>query len=179
MPSSAARSLATFSASSNETSSAGVCMYRLGTETSPVATPLTTSARASAGGSPSPAGASGFCGTGSDPRRLATALPLASSPPSTLSACALSASISASSRSIPPGSERARSKSSTLTSGRLSKRFDGDLRGLNRDRFDLEISDQDVERVASDSDRNFWMDAPQALEYGLVSSIITSASEVD
>ncbi len=37
---------------------------------------------------------------------------------------------------------------------------------------------QSVERVASDSDRNFWMDAPQALEYGLVGSIITSASEV-
>ncbi len=38
---------------------------------------------------------------------------------------------------------------------------------------------QDVERVATDSDRNFWMDAPQALEYGLVSRIISSASEVD
>ena len=38
---------------------------------------------------------------------------------------------------------------------------------------------QDVERVTSDSDRNYWMDAPQALEYGLVSKIITHSSEVD
>jgi ATP-dependent Clp protease protease subunit len=37
---------------------------------------------------------------------------------------------------------------------------------------------QDVERVGADSDRNYWMDAPQALEYGLVGSIITNASEV-
>ena len=38
---------------------------------------------------------------------------------------------------------------------------------------------QEVERVASDSDRNFWMDAAQAVEYGLVSRIVASANEID
>jgi ATP-dependent Clp protease protease subunit len=38
---------------------------------------------------------------------------------------------------------------------------------------------QDVERVATDSDRNFWMDASQAVDYGLVSRIITNAAEVE
>jgi len=38
---------------------------------------------------------------------------------------------------------------------------------------------QTVERVASDSDRNYWMDAEQALEYGLVSRIVTTAGDVD
>jgi len=38
---------------------------------------------------------------------------------------------------------------------------------------------QDVERVTSDSDRNFWMDAAQAVEYGLVSRIVASASDID
>lgn len=37
---------------------------------------------------------------------------------------------------------------------------------------------QDVEKVASDSDRNFWMSADEALDYGLVGRIISSASEV-
>ena len=37
---------------------------------------------------------------------------------------------------------------------------------------------QDVERVAKDSDRNFWMDAKQAKEYGLVSRVVTQSSEV-
>jgi ATP-dependent Clp protease protease subunit len=37
---------------------------------------------------------------------------------------------------------------------------------------------QDVERVAKDSDRNFWMDAEQAKEYGLVSRVVTQSSEV-
>ncbi len=37
---------------------------------------------------------------------------------------------------------------------------------------------QDVERVAKDSDRNFWMDAEQAREYGLVSQIVTGADEI-
>jgi len=51
-----------------------------------------------------------------------------------------------------------------------------------RARINLLIADetgQSVERVANDSDRNFWMDAKQALEYGLVSRIVTSASEID
>jgi ATP-dependent Clp protease, protease subunit len=37
---------------------------------------------------------------------------------------------------------------------------------------------QPVERVETDSDRNFWMDAQQALEYGLVGQVITSATEI-
>lgn len=37
---------------------------------------------------------------------------------------------------------------------------------------------QTPERVATDSDRNYWMDAAQALEYGLVSKVITEASEI-
>jgi ATP-dependent Clp protease protease subunit len=37
---------------------------------------------------------------------------------------------------------------------------------------------QPVDRVAKDSDRNFWMDAEQALEYGLVGEIITNVSEI-
>jgi ATP-dependent Clp protease protease subunit len=37
---------------------------------------------------------------------------------------------------------------------------------------------QPVERVAKDSDRNFWMDAEQALEYGLVGEIITNVTEI-
>jgi len=51
-----------------------------------------------------------------------------------------------------------------------------------RERINLLIASetgQDVERVAKDSDRNFWMDAEQALEYGLVHKIISQASEVD
>ncbi len=38
---------------------------------------------------------------------------------------------------------------------------------------------QSVEKVEQDSDRNFWMDAEQALEYGLVSRLIQSAEEID
>ncbi len=37
---------------------------------------------------------------------------------------------------------------------------------------------QTPERVATDSDRNYWMDAAQALEYGLVSKVITKESEL-
>ncbi|HPG25323.1 MAG TPA: ATP-dependent Clp protease proteolytic subunit [Myxococcota bacterium] len=37
---------------------------------------------------------------------------------------------------------------------------------------------QPVERVAKDSDRNFWMDASQALDYGLVGRVVTRASEI-
>jgi ATP-dependent Clp protease protease subunit len=35
-----------------------------------------------------------------------------------------------------------------------------------------------VEQVTSDSDRNFWMSAEQALAYGLVSKIIKSSTEI-
>ena len=38
---------------------------------------------------------------------------------------------------------------------------------------------QDVERVATDSDRNFWMDAEQAREYGLIGQVVTRATEID
>ena len=38
---------------------------------------------------------------------------------------------------------------------------------------------QDVERVAKDSDRNFWMDAEQAKEYGLIGQVVTSATEIE
>ena len=37
---------------------------------------------------------------------------------------------------------------------------------------------QDIERVARDSDRNFWMDAEQAKEYGLVGQVVTRATEI-
>lgn len=37
---------------------------------------------------------------------------------------------------------------------------------------------QPVEKVARDSDRNFWMDAEQAREYGLVSQVVSNASEL-
>lgn len=37
---------------------------------------------------------------------------------------------------------------------------------------------QSVERVTKDSDRNFWMDAQQAREYGLVGRVITRTGEV-
>jgi ATP-dependent Clp protease protease subunit len=35
-----------------------------------------------------------------------------------------------------------------------------------------------VEKVGEDSDRNFWMSAEEALEYGLVSKIIKSQTEI-
>jgi ATP-dependent Clp protease, protease subunit len=37
---------------------------------------------------------------------------------------------------------------------------------------------QSVERVAKDSDRNYWMDAKQALEYGLVTRVVTRTGEI-
>lgn len=38
---------------------------------------------------------------------------------------------------------------------------------------------QDMEKVCRDSDRNFWMSAEEALAYGLVARIISSAKELD
>jgi len=38
---------------------------------------------------------------------------------------------------------------------------------------------QSVDKVQTDSDRNFWMTAEEALAYGLVSRIIEHASEID
>lgn len=37
---------------------------------------------------------------------------------------------------------------------------------------------QDVEKVASDSDRNFWMSAEESLKYGIISKIITNMSDL-
>ena len=37
---------------------------------------------------------------------------------------------------------------------------------------------QPIEKVATDSDRDFWMSSEQALAYGLITRIITSAREV-
>lgn len=37
----------------------------------------------------------------------------------------------------------------------------------------------DEDKVAEDSDRNFWMNAEEALEYGLISRIIASADEIE
>ncbi len=36
-----------------------------------------------------------------------------------------------------------------------------------------------AEKIEEDSDRNFWMSADQALEYGIVSKVITNAAELD
>lgn len=41
-----------------------------------------------------------------------------------------------------------------------------------------EETGQTIEKVQSDSDRNFWMTAEEAQEYGLVSRIIERASEI-
>jgi len=37
---------------------------------------------------------------------------------------------------------------------------------------------QKVEKVALDSDRNFWMSAEEAMKYGIISRIVTSAKDV-
>jgi len=50
-----------------------------------------------------------------------------------------------------------------------------------RERLNQMIADetgQPLERIAKDSDRNFWMDAKQALSYGLVDEVITSVTEL-
>lgn len=50
-----------------------------------------------------------------------------------------------------------------------------------RDRINKLMSEetgQPIEKIASDSDRNFWMNAEEALDYGLISRIITSTTEV-
>ena len=37
---------------------------------------------------------------------------------------------------------------------------------------------QPIERVTEDSDRNFWMTGPEAVEYGLAGKVIQSADEL-
>lgn len=51
-----------------------------------------------------------------------------------------------------------------------------------RERLNQLIADetgQDLERVTTDSDRNFWMDAEEAQAYGLVGRVVTKATEID
>lgn len=38
---------------------------------------------------------------------------------------------------------------------------------------------QPLERVAKDTDRDFWMTAEQAVEYGIVSKIVSSVNEIE
>jgi ATP-dependent Clp protease protease subunit len=50
-----------------------------------------------------------------------------------------------------------------------------------RDRVNRMIAQetgQKIERIVKDTQRNFWMNAEEAVEYGLVARIITDASEV-
>ncbi len=51
-----------------------------------------------------------------------------------------------------------------------------------RDQFNLIIANetgQTLEKVTKDANRDFWLDAKQAVEYGLVSKIITSRDELE
>ena len=41
-----------------------------------------------------------------------------------------------------------------------------------------EETGQPLERVAKDTQRDYWMDAEEALEYGLISRVVTNASEL-
>ena len=42
-----------------------------------------------------------------------------------------------------------------------------------------EETGQNVEKVSGDTDRDYWLNAEEALEYGLISRIITTRSELD
>ncbi len=42
-----------------------------------------------------------------------------------------------------------------------------------------EQTGQPIEKIAQDTDRNFWMSAEEARDYGLVGKIVTSVKEVD
>lgn len=46
-------------------------------------------------------------------------------------------------------------------------------------RLIAEETGQPIEKVAGDSDRNFWMTAEEAVKYGVVSKIISNVSELD
>ncbi|MBD3161821.1 MAG: ATP-dependent Clp protease proteolytic subunit [Candidatus Eisenbacteria bacterium] len=51
-----------------------------------------------------------------------------------------------------------------------------------RDRYNeivSEASGTPADKVAQDADRDFWMGAPQAMEYGLVKRIVTQRSEIE
>lgn len=50
-----------------------------------------------------------------------------------------------------------------------------------RGRINKLIADEcglSVEKVASDSDRNFWMTAEEALEYGIISKVISRSTDI-
>lgn len=42
-----------------------------------------------------------------------------------------------------------------------------------------EETGQDVDKVSGDTDRDYWLNAEEAIEYGLISRIITNRSELD
>jgi ATP-dependent Clp protease protease subunit len=42
-----------------------------------------------------------------------------------------------------------------------------------------EQTGQPLEKVSKDTDRNFWMGAQQAIEYGLVGKIVTSIDDIN
>ena len=46
-------------------------------------------------------------------------------------------------------------------------------------RIIAERTGQPLEKVAGDTDRDYWMSAEESLEYGLVGKIISSAAEID
>ena len=51
-----------------------------------------------------------------------------------------------------------------------------------RDQFNLIIANetgQDVKKITEDANRDFWMNASEAVEYGLVSKIIETRSEIE
>ena len=41
-----------------------------------------------------------------------------------------------------------------------------------------EATGQTVERIKKDTDRDYWMSAKEAQEYGLVGKIVTSSKEI-
>ncbi|HOZ47292.1 MAG TPA: ATP-dependent Clp protease proteolytic subunit [Candidatus Hydrogenedentes bacterium] len=45
-------------------------------------------------------------------------------------------------------------------------------------RLIAEETGQPIEKVAKDSDRNFWLTADQAVEYGLINKVITTPAEI-
>jgi len=50
-----------------------------------------------------------------------------------------------------------------------------------RERINALVSEetgQDIEKVARDCDRNFWMNAQEALDYGIVGGIIANTSDI-
>jgi ATP-dependent Clp protease protease subunit len=51
-----------------------------------------------------------------------------------------------------------------------------------RDQFNKIVADEtgkDIEKVTVDSNRDFWLSAPDALEYGLISKIIQKREEIE